>query len=91
MLPDLAKSYQKLQTLSILSITKVSIMADMFTASQTAKDLLSEVDKLLRLYFTIPVTTCTAEQSFSSLRCIKTYLRSSVGGETQQCSAIECP
>jgi len=34
-----------------------------------------EVDKLLLLYLTIPVTTATAERSFSSLRKVKTYLR----------------
>ena len=61
MLPDLVKSYQKLQKLSVLNITKVSTIADMFAAIPTAKDLLSEVDKLLRLYLTIPITTCTAE------------------------------
>ena len=38
--------------------------------------MLSEVDKLLKLFFTFPVTTATAERSFSSLRRIKTYLRS---------------
>ena len=40
--------------------------------------MLSEVDALLRLYFTIPITTATAERSFSVLRRIKTYLRSSM-------------
>lgn len=38
--------------------------------------MLSEVDKLLNIYFTFPVTSATAERSFSSLRRIKTYLRS---------------
>ena len=81
MLPDLVKSYQKLQKLSVLNITKVSTIADMFAAIPTAKDLLSEVDKLLRLYLTIPITTCTAERSFSALRRVKTYLRSSMPEE----------
>ena len=40
--------------------------------------MLQEVDKLLRLYLTFPVTTPTAECSFSSLRRIKTYLRSTM-------------
>ena len=42
------------------------------------KRMLNEVDKLLRIYFTFPVTSATAERSFSSLRRIKTFLRSSM-------------
>ena len=46
-----------------------------------AKDMFSEIDKILRLYLTIPVTTCTAERSFSSLRRVKNYLRSTMSEE----------
>ena len=42
------------------------------------KTMLSEVDKILKLYFTFPVTTATAEISFSSLRRIKMFLRSTM-------------
>ena len=42
------------------------------------KKMLGEVDKVLKIYFTIPVTTATAERSFSSLRRLKTYLRSTM-------------
>ena len=35
--------------------------------------MLNEVDKLLRIYFTFPVTSATAERSFSSFRRIKTF------------------
>ncbi len=48
-----------------------SDMCDMY------KNMLSEVDKLLRIYFCFPVTYVTAEHSFSLLRRIKTFLRSS--------------
>ena len=37
--------------------------------------LVIEVDKLVRIYLTSPITTATGERSFSALRCIKTYLR----------------
>ena len=30
--------------------------------------MLSEVDKLLKMHFTFPVTSATAERAFSSLR-----------------------
>lgn len=39
------------------------------------KRLLTEVHKIIRLYLTIPVTTATAERTFSAIRRIKTYLR----------------
>ena len=53
----------------------------MLNAVPMAKQMFSEVSHLLRLYLTIPVTTATAERSFSTLRRIKTYLRSTM---TQQ-------
>jgi hypothetical protein len=40
--------------------------------------LLPEIAKLVCLALTIPVTTCTAERSFSTLRRLKTYLRSTM-------------
>ena len=40
--------------------------------------MLSEIYKVLKIYFTIPVTIATAERSFSSLRRLKTYLRSTM-------------
>ena len=42
------------------------------------KSLLSELHKLLRLYFTIPMSNANSEISFSSLRRLKTYLRSTM-------------
>jgi hypothetical protein len=61
---------------------------------QSAVDLLKNVDqgaaiantlpeltKLVRVALTIPVTSCTAERSFSSLRRLKTYLRSTMSQE----------
>ena len=46
-----------------------------------AREMFCEVDKLLRIYLTIPITTATAERSFSALRRIKTYLRSTMSEE----------
>lgn len=37
------------------------------------------IKRLLILFATIPVTTCTSERSFSSLKRIKTYLRFTMG------------
>ena len=46
--------------------------------SEIYKGMLGEVEKVLRIYLNFPVTTATAERSFSSLRRIKTFLRSSM-------------
>ena len=42
------------------------------------RQMLTEVHKLLRLYFTIPITSSTSEQSFSALKQLLTYLRSTM-------------
>ncbi|XP_029348102.1 52 kDa repressor of the inhibitor of the protein kinase-like [Acyrthosiphon pisum] len=42
------------------------------------EDLFPNVYKLLKIVCILPVTTCTSERSFSSLRRLKTYLRSTM-------------
>lgn len=42
------------------------------------KNMIPEYVKLLRLLLTIPVSTCTAERSFSALRRLKTYTRATM-------------
>ena len=64
-----------------LTITKVSSVTDMLTVVPMAKYIFSEIDKLLRLYLTIPVATCTAERRFLSLRSMKNYLQSTMSEE----------
>ena len=59
-------------------VTRVRTLANMLAAAPLARlpaCLVIEVDKLVRIYLTSPVTTATGERSFSALRCIKTYLR----------------
>jgi len=41
-------------------------------------DLYPNVYKLLKILLTLPVTSCEAERSFSTLKRIKTYLRNSI-------------
>ena len=53
----------------------------MMVAVPMAKNMLPEIDKLLRIYLTIPITTCTAKRCFSMLRRVKTYLRSTMTEE----------
>ena len=45
------------------------------------RNLFSDVKRLVRLLLTVPCSNAEAERSFSSLRRLKTYLRSSMGQE----------
>ena len=40
--------------------------------------MLGEIDRVLKVYFTVPVTTATAERSFSALKRLKTFVCSSM-------------
>jgi len=40
--------------------------------------MLTEFNKLLKIILTVPVSSCTAERSFSALRSLKTFLRSTM-------------
>ena len=59
----------------------VQTLCDVFNKQASFKMILSEVHKLVLPCLTVPVTTATAERSFSGLNRINTYLRNSM---TQQ-------
>ena len=63
---------------SIKKTTNLRTIAQAMDKSNIFKNMLSEIDKLLKIYFTIPITSATAERGFSSLRRLKTFLRSSM-------------
>ena len=60
---------------SVKEVTNIRTIASAMLESEVSQKMLTEIHKLLVLYFTFPVTTSTAERSFSSLRRLKTYLR----------------
>ena len=74
MLPNVIKTCSQV----IKEVTNVRTIVDAMNESQIYKEMLQEVDKLLRMYLTFPVTSATAERSFSSLRRVKTYLRNTM-------------
>lgn len=77
LLPDAVKT-TLLDGIPIKQVTRIQTLCQVFNHQSSFKTLLSEVHNLLRIYLTIPVTTSTAERSFSALRRIKTYLRTSM-------------
>ena len=81
MLPDLVSAYKSLQNLTIFTVTSVRTVGEMLNSVPMAKTF-SEINLLLRLYITIPITTATAERSFSTLCRLKSYLRSTMTEKT---------
>ena len=60
----------------LIKVTNVRTIANAIQQSEIYKleEMLSEIDKVLKICFTFSVTSATAERLFSSLRRIKTYL-----------------
>ena len=80
MLPDLIRTYnQKHPSTAIKRVTSLRKLCDIMCDISSSRTLLSEVSHLLQIILTIPVSTATAERTFSVLRCLKNYLRSSMG------------
>uniref|UniRef100_H3A554 HAT C-terminal dimerisation domain-containing protein n=1 Tax=Latimeria chalumnae TaxID=7897 RepID=H3A554_LATCH len=74
MMPETLKESAKGN--KIKKVTSIRTISDAMNVVLVSKRLLPEVHKLLRLHYTVPVTTATAERCFSSLRRIKNYLQS---------------
>jgi hypothetical protein len=49
--------------------------------SQSLTSIIAEFVKVMKIVLTMPVSTCTDERSFSCLRRLKTYLRSTMTQE----------
>ena len=80
MLQDVVNSV-RLDGIAIKQVTRVHTLCDIFNHQPGLKNILTEVHKLLKIYLTIPVTTSSAERSFSALKRIKDYLRNSMTQE----------
>ena len=78
LLLDVLKTSNEGHKMGIKKVTMVKIVCEMFNVCEFSKTMLSEVDKVLKLYLILPLTSATAEQCFSSLCCLKSYLRSTM-------------
>ena len=72
MLPDLVKTVN-LQSVSqgqvvIRQVIAISTVCDIMNSSFFGKSMFSEVYELLRIYLTVPMTSASAERTFSTLR-----------------------
>jgi len=80
MMPDLIRTRNQLPTnlVPIKKVTNVRTICDVMNDVSVSKDMLSQVHRLLKIFYTIPVTSSTAERTFSALRRLKTFLRSTM-------------
>lgn len=78
MLPDVIHTANEQYHLGIKKVTSISTICEVLNSGHHTKVMLSEVHQLLRIYLTVPMTTATAERTFSTLRRLKNYLRSTM-------------
>lgn len=81
MLPELIRVAKQTHGVHQRLVTKVQTVVDILLEAPGGGQMFSEVVKLAKILMTIPVSTATAERSFSALRRLKTYLRTTM---TQQ-------
>lgn len=77
MIPDMLRTAFA-SNITIKKVTNVRTIAEAMGQSEIYKGMLTELDKVLKIFFTFPVTSATAERSFSALRRVKTFLRTSM-------------
>ena len=80
MLPDLIRTRNmKLSNdIPIRKVTNVRTLCEVMNEVPMSKGMFSEVLRLIKIFYTIPVTTATAERTISALRRLKTYLRATM-------------
>jgi hypothetical protein len=78
MIPDFFQTVIRDKQLGIKTITKISTIIDVLNVQPIGKTIFHQFNRLLRLYLTLPVTTATAERSFSVMNRTKTCLRSTM-------------
>lgn len=81
-LPVHIKLYNRESEIPLRKVTKVSTICDVLNKKQSSKESLPEIDKLLCLYNSVPLVSATAERSFSVMRRIKSWLRSTMSANS---------
>ena len=66
----------------------IQCAVDFLIKDEVFRSMVTEVNKLIRMILTLPVSSCTAERSFSGLRRLKTFLRLQMSQERLNAVAI---
>ena len=74
MLPSVIVACNNDQQLGIKKVTSVNTICEVFNTTKFPKTMLTEVEKLVRVYYTVPLTSATTERTFSTLRRLKSHL-----------------
>ena len=77
---NLLASFVKEVQPDLKDITSIQTVIDVMKQGKLTK-VFSELHSVIKLYLTVPLSNATAEHSFSALRRIKTYLRSTLTQE----------
>lgn len=82
-LPDAATVEQELKRwrYKFQSSTEPLPSTVLDTLQTTSMVFFPNIECMLRIFLTIPVTTCACERSFSAMRRLKTWLRASMSDE----------
>ena len=81
LIPNLIHRHKHLTGVTIKKVANIRTLCDIMNSNPAVKSMCPELHALLKLYVTIPVTTSIAERTFSTMRRIKTYLRSTMTQE----------
>ncbi|XP_046548889.1 zinc finger MYM-type protein 1-like [Haliotis rubra] len=81
MLHDTVKSVSTERGCLIIEVTNIDTVVSVINSSPVIRHLFKEISTLLKIYLTIPVTTATSERTFSTLRRLKSYVRSTMTQE----------
>ena len=79
---------QLLVIAQVQRMTKLDSLCDAFVKNPSFSSIYGETVKLLKFYFTVPMTSCSAECSFSALRRLKTYLRQTMSQKSLNTVAL---
>lgn len=78
-LPVLLKMRNEQIKPRIKTVTKISTICDIFNAMPMTKKACKITHDLLKYYCTVPMSSATAERSFSAMRRLKTWTRAKTG------------
>ena len=63
---------------SVKKVTSIDTICEAMNSNSIFKEMLPTVHQTIRLFITVPITSATSERTFSALRHLLTYLRSSM-------------
>ena len=63
---------------NVKKVTSIDTICEAMNSNSIFKEMLPTVHQIIRLYMTVPITSATSERTFSALRHLLTYLRSSM-------------